>query len=79
MSRVVWAEESKTGFSFEFGPPQQKYQRNPILQLLSNPALLFWVSRVLLSSKCRCFKNKAILDDRLFLSLRGEGISSMRH
>ena len=38
MSRIVWAEESKTGLGFEIGPPQQKRQRKPTLQFLSNPS-----------------------------------------
>ena len=39
MSCVIWAEESKTGFSFEIGQRQQKYQRKPILQSLAKPAV----------------------------------------
>ena len=43
MPCVVWAEESKTGLRFEIEPPQQKCQREPTLQSLSNPAVSFLV------------------------------------
>ena len=39
MPRVVWAEEAKTGLGYEIGPSQQKYQRKPILQSMTNPAV----------------------------------------
>ena len=38
MPRVVWAEDSKTGLSFEIGQRQLKFQRKSTLQSLANPA-----------------------------------------
>ena len=39
MPHVVWAEESKTGLSFENGERQQKYQHKSTLQSLANQAV----------------------------------------
>ncbi len=39
MPRVVFDEESQTGLGFEIGQLQQKFQRKPTLQSLSNPAV----------------------------------------
>ena len=36
---VFFDEKSKTGLGFDFGQPQQKWQRRPTLQSMANPAV----------------------------------------
>ena len=41
MPRVVWAEKFETGHGFETRQRQRKYQREPKVQSLANPAVFF--------------------------------------